>query len=523
MGTARGGMRLDLRSLHLTGPQPGVGPARLPTPSARRTSADAGIALALAVGFQLLYGLTFQTRQYGDSGWLLNVFAANPDGSGPWYHALYMPVAGLLARTFEWSSSAAVLRFISSGSGALGVALAYGLCRAWSTSRASALVASLLLGLSPAWWFFSTAIEVHTLHAACVGLVACAVLLAPWKRPILAALLVAALMPLLFFSHQTGVLLGPGMVLLGQFARRRRGLPPLRITSLLLLVGPLYLAALLTAIPTAAAMGSYPLDGFLDNSFGMLRGFDKPFSLGDFWSGWVWPLGLLLPLAGVGLLSRHSRGLARSTLLVLLLPSMLFFVVWGLFERGGYTLGTAAFLSVLCARALPRDGRRTLALGALLVALQGSLAWRDLRAFDAPEWGEHLAARARATARALPGRGVLISFDPRDQFIEALLPDVLEVPSYWILGRSMSLPRGPETFVAEVGALVERQLDRSSDVAIDLGCRTMAVRRAPQALPYLDALEAWMGEHYEATRLDDPVWPMLRVRRPRPEPHTPGD
>jgi len=497
-------MRLGLRDRPTNGP----------TPSVRRTSTDAAIALALAVGFQWLYGQTFQTRQYGDSGLLLNVFAAHRDGSGTWYHALYMPVAGLLARTCEWSSPAAVLRFVSSGSGALGVALAYGLCRAWSTSRAAALVASLLLGFSPAWWFFSTAIEVHSLHAACVGLVACAALLAPWRRPVLAALAVAALMPLLFLSHQTGVLLGPGMVLLAQFARRRRGLPPLRAASLLFLVGPLYLAALLTAIPTAAAMGTYSMDGYLGNSVGMLRVFDKPFSLGDFWSGWVRPLGLLLPLAGVGLLTRNSRGLERSTLLVLLLPSLLFFVVWGLYERGGYTLGTAAFLSLLCARALPQDGRRTLALGALLVALQGGLAWRDLRAFDAPEWGERLAARARATARALPGRGVLISFDPRGQFIEALLPEVTEVPSYPLLGHALGLPRAPEEFAAEVGALVERQWERSSDVAIDLGCRSIAAAIAPRALPYLDALEVWMGEHYDVTRIDDPEWPMLRVRRP---------
>ena len=44
--------------------------------------ADICLAVALAVCFQRIYAQTFQTRQYGDSGLLLNVYAAFRDGSG---------------------------------------------------------------------------------------------------------------------------------------------------------------------------------------------------------------------------------------------------------------------------------------------------------------------------------------------------------------------------------------------------------------------------------------------------------
>ena len=68
-------------------------------------------------------------------------------------------------------------------------------------------------------------------------------LLAPWQRPLLAGLLTAACLPLVFLSHQSGILLGPGFVLLAQVARKRRVGAGFRPGVLLLGIGPLFLAS----------------------------------------------------------------------------------------------------------------------------------------------------------------------------------------------------------------------------------------------------------------------------------------
>src|SRR6185436_16334727 len=86
-----------------------------------------------------------------------------------------------------------------------------------------ALVALALLVLAPSLWFFGTTVEIHALHFGCVALVAAVTLLAPWRRPALALALTALAFPLLYWSHQAAFMLGPGWVLLVQYARSRHG------------------------------------------------------------------------------------------------------------------------------------------------------------------------------------------------------------------------------------------------------------------------------------------------------------
>lgn len=485
---------------------------------------DVAVALVLGLGFWALYSLTFQHVPYGDGPFLAkNFYCLRDDRShwagveaagffftpGYWHHPLQLMIASALGRWFDQLSPLAILRQLSSAPGAAGIALAYGLCRAWNTPRTAALIAALLLALSPAYWFFSTTIEVHALHGACVVLCACVTVCAPWRRPVLASLIVAIFLPLLFLSHQSALLLGPGFVLLSQLARWQSTGRSFRLPTLLLCVGPLYLSSFLAAIVISAWLRGTPLAEFFSWSSHTVDRFSQGFVLQSVYDGWLQPLGALLPLAALALALQRLRGLALATTMVLVLPSMFFFLVWGMVERGGYTLGTAGFLCAAAATALPARPWRALAVGVLLIALQGTLAYQSLRVHDNPVVRERLERRAAAVARVIPEKGTLLSINTHFQFVETFLPDVIELSFYGQICGTDRIGGTPADFMARVGPLIEAQLARPKTVvALDLSSRALFEARAPRFVPYLDALEAWLSTRCQITRFEDPQWPM---------------
>lgn len=478
---------------------------------------DWAVALLLAAFAFVLYRTTFQARQFGDSSLLVQIFAARSDGTGFWYHALYMPAAGLLGRVLPGASPPEVLRVLSSGCGALGVAFAYGIARKWPVRRPAAILAAGLLAISPGYWYFSTMIEVHTLHAACVGLCALVTLAAPWRRPLLASLWVALLLPLLFLSHQSGVLLGPGFVLLSQYSRFAGGQPPFKARTLLLGIGPLYLCALLAAIPLSAWMGHRTLSNLFSGTENSVVTFVRGFTLANAWEGWIQPLGLLIPFALGGVVAARRRPWDMATPLVFIVPSAVFFLTWGLPERGGYTLGSSMFFAVLAGMALSWPDRRVLWLGLLAVAAQGTWGLTNLRSFDTPEWRENLDARRDAIVRAIGERGGVISFNVTFQYIEAELPDVIEVSLVRDLARTMGPGKAPAEFLSVVEPRLEELLAREDlPIVLDRSYVRFFERVSPEALPYTEAVERWLSERcllkpVEGTEGTD--WPLVRVER----------
>jgi hypothetical protein len=470
--------------------------------------------LLVFAGSAALYVSTIQARQFGDSSLLYQEFAAHPDGGGYWYHALYMPAAGLLGRVLDGLTPPQVLKALAAGCGALGAACAYVLARLWRAPPTAALLAAALLALSPGYWFFATTVEVHTLHAVCVGLCALAVLAAPWRRPLVAAALAACTLPILFPSHQSALLLGPGFVALAQHARSLRGLAPLRWRTLLLGVGPMYLAGMLAGIPLAAWLCRRPVTGLLGGTHVALEEFQQGFSVGDTWTGWLQPLGLLLPIALAGVFGGRFARWSLAAPLAFVLPSALFFVLWGLPERGGYTLGSSMFLVVLAAAGLSRPGSGARWLGALALAAQAAWAFTALRAYDAPEWGARLRERRQAIVEAIGERGGVISLNITFQYIEAALPDVVELSLVTELVGALDRGEGPEQFIAAVEPRLESFLARPDfAVVLDQSHRPTLERVAPLALSYDAALQAWLAQRCRLVPVAGSEWPLLLVER----------
>jgi hypothetical protein len=488
---------------------------------------DLLVALGLGLAAFALYHATFQRVTYGDGPFLVkNFYCIRHDSAywagvsapgvvfrpGYWYHPLYMLIAGSLWRALEWGSALDVLHLLSSASGALGIAATFLLSRAWGPTRVAGGLAAALLAASPGYWFFSTTIEIHALHAACVALCVVVTLWAPWGRPTAACLVVAAVLPLVFLSHRSGLLLGPGFVLLAQLARRLRTGRGFGRGGLLLFVGPLFLLAFAAAIAWNARMEGRTLLEFLSSSRRTVDAFERGPSLDTVYEGWLRPLGAIVPLALLAVALRRVRGLGLATVAVFLLPSMAYFVAWGLAERGGYALGTAGLVAAVAATALPRRTGAALAVGLPLLALSGYLGWSTLSSWQSSERIERLDLRARAVSSVLPRPGTLLSLNPFYEYVDAAVDDVIEVSFYGPLQATLKRGGTPEDFVERVAPMLAVQLERpDSTVLLDLGFRAVFEERAPSYLPYLDAFDGWLAEHARVVPLDSPGWPLARL------------
>jgi hypothetical protein len=489
------------------------------TPSRRAVGVDRVdglVAVALGLTLFALYSATFQERHVGDGLPLVRMFVRSLDGPQVWPHVLYMPAARALYRMFDWSSPVHALCVLSSLGGAIGAACVYVVCRAFDATRAAAVLATLLLALSPGYWFYSTTIEVTGLHLGCVGLCAAVTLLAPWHRPLLAALITAAFLPLLFLSHQSGLFLGPGFVLLAQYARSRCAPPGFSMRTLIFGIGPLFLASFLFAILLSAHLQNKSFAELVGLNSRFVAEYQTETSLQTFYRLWLEPLGVLLPLALAAVALRGVRGWGLAAVAGLVLPSMAFFTLWGVDERGAYALAGACFVAVTSAALLVTRVPKWRVAAILLVVLQGAGGYASLAAFDAPVWGEENRSRARAVERVLGSRGTLFSVNFRFQEIETELPLLTEINLYPDVYRAWSLREPTEVLAGEVGERIESAVELGGDpVALDVSFR-IAFESAPQHLkPYLDALEERLAATCSITRCDDARWP-LWLLSPRP-------
>ena len=508
---------------------------------------DAGIALILGGAALTLYLLTPQARIYGDGIWLVNFLPPHP---GMPHHAAFTPHYQAVKALFPGLELLEAARLVCQIAGGLAVGLAFAIVRAFGVSRVAAVSAVLLFAVSPVTWFFSTQIEFHAPYLAWVTIAATVCLFGPWRRsPALALALSALVLVPTFLSHEIFALLGPGWVLLVQFARVRKGAGRYSARGLLLLVGPVLLAGLVAAILLEPWIHRGGAGSDVSDEVQVLSRFLRTgFLFETLLDGWLRPLVLLVPLAVVGLVSfaRERRTEPRTgprighwklaALSVLIgVPLAFFLLAYNVPERGGFSLGPAPFLLVCVAgglgatgAALSRPGLPPFLPGAalaILVGVQAFAAWSYRRGFD---YGYDPLERVARVREVLGEEGELLvghAFAPSiERFLEGVRERSIEKQAL----HAFETGQTPEQFV--------RRLERFSPdpaarpAAVDLNYRKVPdfeefdtfpeffQRYEKDLRPYFDAFAAYIDREYETTLFDHASWPLLRLDRRRSGP-----
>ena len=483
---------------------------------------DVAWALGVAAAALAVYLLTPQTRVYGDGVWMVSRLPPSPQ---PLHvHPLYRPAYEALSWITPRLELLDRARLLSQLSAALGLAGTFLIARAFALARRTALLACGLLGLSPLVTFFATQIEVHALHFACVVLCACVTLFVPWRRPVLALVVTALSLPLAFLSHQMFVLLGPGWVLLVEYACRRQGLQGFGPRKGLFVVGPLLLGGMAAGLAFELWLqrGDAALD--VSRETAILETFVRAeHQLRMLWAGWLKPVAWLAPLGALGLVASRSRRLELWTLSTLVgVPWVFLIGIYDVTEKGGFFLGSAPFLAVCAGRGLDLLRARGWVV-ALLLATQALAAWAQRRTFD---YGYDPKRRVELVREVLGGdRGFLVIGHPLAPRIDLFLPDVKEVSLERLALRMAEEDLEPES----IGELLPwRGIDPAQvAVAIDLNYAAapdfeefstipeFAERFEVVCAPYFAAFREWLEASFVTELHEDEFWPMLRLVRRR--------
>jgi hypothetical protein len=320
-----------------------------------------------------------------------------------------------------------------------------------------------------------------------VGVAACATLFAPWRRPAVALAVAAVALGATWTTHGTAVLLGPGWVALVAVARARVA-APFAPRTLLLVVGPVLLAALLLVMLPLKAWWVARTGGASDLEWGILVAyFRNADHVANLWEGIARPLGLVLPGAAAGLIvmwrAPKTRRAAR-TLAFCVGPPTAFAVGWGVPEDGGYLLGQAPFHAVLLAGLAARLPRRATGVLALAVLAQLLATHRSLAAFDRRFQPDERVALAR---EVLGERGYLGKIAYLAPEVTVRLPGVEEVELAGRLREGLELGLVPEEVAARVAPTLAAIL-AEQPVAIDLSYRSESFPLADPEFPaYVDA------------------------------------
>jgi len=485
-------------------------------PAAREWALAGGIALA----FALLYAFTFQTRTFCDGHGLVSLHVLH--GEERYQHALYLPLCELVERALGLRDPFLVLHLVSALGAGLGLGAGYLVLLSCGAPRFGARLAIGLLALSPALWFFGTTVHTQPLLYGLVGCLALLTLLAPWQRPALALALVALPFPLLFLAHQSSFTLGPGWVLLVQYARSRHG-TRFSWPALLLGVGPVLLAALGLGVVASFWMRFGSLAPFW-SEFQKQMMIESVVDAGmmpavPVWRDeWLLPLGLLVPLAVAGAPRlRRTPPLALAVAFLVGVPT-LFFLWWGVFEGGGYYLGSDLFLLVPVAFLFGSWSRLKLALGLALLVAQGAFARHRIDAWDT---GWDPAARTAQVRAAIGESGLLLTTAGLEPDIRCYLPEVEEFSLTSFVRNACKhelqlLP--PERVLAQMKPLLDKLLERNPRVCVELAYPRVTLDDSPitaALAPHLRAIEAYLRERYEVRDVPDPLWPMMVLVRKR--------
>jgi hypothetical protein len=475
----------------------------------RSNGRDLAIALLLCFASVALCSTTRLGRIYGNDGaWFADWFVF-PERAMPNYHnVLYMPAARCLSAVLPAGLLApagplAALEMLSQLCGGIGVALTYLCCRRLGAGPWASVAGTLLLAVSPVLWFFSSAIEVHTLHFAVVTACALITLAAPWRRAVLATLLTAAVFWLPYLTHQSAPVLGPGWVVLVQCARARCTAPfrPLQ----LFLVGVTLLLSLVFGHMLTNQLRGFGFALNLDFVVTTVSGWRHEFTPSIVWEAFLGPLFLLVPVAIAAMSWRKIDHRLRLCGAVFLVPAVGCVLWWGIEERGGYLLGQSWLLAVLAAALASRVPRRVAIAGALvLLAVQAWAGFHFVRDFDRE--GFQVQDRVDRVREHLGSKGLLLSANDNVPSVQIYLPEVEEWNTRLHLSEfDIPLPAWFATAYAFLQGRVaggKFLFDRSYKLRSDL---------PPRLTESTKMLEEAIRRDYRVTELDHASWPMWLV------------
>lgn len=353
------------------------------SPSARRDR------WLLALALLVLYCVLGQDSFYRiDGEYLLWMDVAERPSRG--YHSFYRFVFDGLFAVAEpiGLSRFETARFASALGTAIGAAWLHALGPALGLGRGESLWCALAAGLSPAWLFFATVVEVHGVFLPFAVAATHAQLLAV-RRPTLPRATAAGLaLGLAYLAHPTGALLLFQMPLLASLAGRRLGLLPFALAAGGLLAIVALGSVLLPALGTGVR-ADQPLTILLDGAADLTR----PVTWGrTLWIEWLLPFAPLSVLWLRPWAGRTRRRIAAGFVLLLvpyLTTAQLLAQHGG--EHGAYLL-PLAWIAALCCRPVGR------ALGLAVLASGFAIGVARIVAHDDPEPPRAYAAGFRALA-----------------------------------------------------------------------------------------------------------------------------
>ncbi len=466
--------------------------------------ADLWLALGSAAVALALYVLARQPRLYGDGPGLATMVGLEPGVD--YHHVGYLPAARAIGALFRLDAVDAVVA-LSSLSAAAAVALLFGFLRRVGLSRAAALFGVAGWAAAPGTLFFATTAEVHMPHAAALALCLFAVAWAPWRRPVLATLLVAPALALLHWTHVSAPLLGFGLVVLVKVVTSGDGGPSWG--RVLLGVGPVWLLALLLAMSASSywrGQGFTPLG--VDKEVEILSDYatlEDPLAIARHNLA---PFAWLVVFALVGVTLR-LRGVGLMAFTTLILPSWIFFSVWGVKEFGGYFVPTALLLAWPLGALVGGGVAPSRVAGAALVLaavqLTEGASWLV-------EWnrGWDYDDRARAVAEALPVGGTLVVPWRDAPSTQLWLPDVRELDIAQQVSRGMLAGAPPEVMVEAARGL--QHLLEAGPVAVDLSFEARADFHGPSGrIEYFRALARALESQYVTERFEHGLFVVVRI------------
>ncbi|HEU4418077.1 MAG TPA: hypothetical protein VFT55_04015 [Planctomycetota bacterium] len=471
---------------------------------------DVAIALLLGIATAALYATTRLGRIYGNDGaWLADWFAFPERPRYHYHNFLYLPAASCLQAVLPAGLLApaddplAALEVLSQLCGAIGTALTYLCCRRLGAGHWASIAGTGLLAVSPVLWFFSSAIELHTLHFAVVAACAWTTLMAPWRRPVLATMLTASVFWLPYLTHQSAPVLGPGWVILVQCARARSA-AAFRLFELFL-VGVALLLSLIFGLLLNNWLRGLGFALNLDTLVTTVGGWRREFTPSIVWEAFLGPLFLLVPATIAALCLRRVDHWLRWCGAALLVPAVGCVLWWGIAERGGYLLGQSWVMAVLVSALASQLPRRVAIAGMLvLIAAQAWAGFRFVRDFDRE--GFQIAERVDRVREHLGDTGLLVSSNDNAPDMKMYLPGVEELNARGTL----SLVEIPLTaWFSEAYAFLQARVGGGKflfDVSYQLR-NDLPPRMSESA----SMLEEAIRRDYRVTEFAHPSWPMWLV------------
>ncbi len=496
---------------------------------------DVWIGAALALAFGLLYAATLQHWLWNDGFFVAKRLEWNEPGL--WPHPAYLPVARAFNVVLPGPGPYEGLFATSWTPGAAAIGLLFLVARAFGAARLPSVFAAALWAVTPAHWFFSTTIEVHTLHAAGVALAALIALRAPWRRGFAGIAAAAAGFFLVPLTHLMAPLLAPGWIALCALSARAAGAP---LGMRRLALGLIPLLALGGVVAFALTSLYYWNDSVLGGFKGTAAQIEEHLTEG----GLVWwrddvlkPLGpaLIAIAAGVGVLTREAvrgRGSAAepraawfatrpAVLALAIVPLTAFTAWWAVPNEGGYLLGTAPFFATVMALGAAGPVARWprwvwIPLAAVLLGWTGYLGYGHATRWRSEHVEQRRDERAAQVRLILGDRGVLVSFDTWKQPVGLDVRGVRESQRVRQVQDALRDSIAPSDVMADIAWKTRAlALEHPEGVAIDLHFRALGAIN-PYLRPFADALEAELVKYVELEEFPHPRWPMARVRAREP-------